>query len=128
MLITHQWFCSFQKKCIDASTVEGNSGRESDMCRLVNTAEQLQFCVVPTDGNGNCMFLALAEQLEIHGPESAQQVRHDIIAYLKEHPEIVEHVDFTVEGNKSFDEYVTNMSKEGTWGDGIVLETAVKLY
>jgi hypothetical protein len=99
---------------------------ESDMCKLVNAAKQLQFYIVPTETDGNCMFLALAEQLAV--PGCAQQLRNNIIAYLRNHPETVEHVDFEAEKQKSFDEYVEHMSHDGVWGDGIVLEAAVKLF
>lgn len=86
-----------------------------------------QFNVVSTPLDGNCMYSALIDQLRIPNL-SAHQLRLDIVKYLQNHPDIVKNVDFKTEDEMTFDQYVTNMSQDGVWGDGIVLEVAVRMF
>lgn len=89
-----------------------------------------QFNVMLPAPDGNCMFNALSDQLSVLciADVSAYQLRHDIVQYLRQHEEIVLNVDFQTEHKMTFEDYLTYMSRDGVWGDGIVLEVAVKIF
>ena len=76
------------------------------------------------------MFNALSDQLSVLciADVSAYQLRHDIVQYLRQHEEIVLNVDFQTEHKMTFEDYLTYMSRDGVWGDDIVLEVAVKIF
>ena len=71
-------------------------------------------------GDGNCQFRALAHQLcgveERHAP-----IRELVAAQLKAgRPAYAEFV-----GSQDYDAYVSQMSRDGTWGDHVTLQAAV---
>lgn len=84
-------------------------------------------------GNGNCMYIAISQQLEKLGiKKSHKEVRREIVDFLFRHPVIgtsrdAIHLPSFVD-NCDLETYLTNMAKDGTWGDHIVLLGAANLY
>jgi hypothetical protein len=118
----YNYFNWFQKTRKETSH---KNAEESDMNRLKQAAMKLNYDIVQTKAHGDCMFLALAEQLGM--PGSGTELRRNLISHLLCNPDIVGNVDFEAEGT-SFHDYVDRMSKPGVWGDGIMLEVAVNLF
>lgn len=73
-------------------------------------------------GDGNCQFRALADQLlgseELHGT-----IRACVVNQLRAHSELyVEYCD------EPFDSYCNDMALPGTWGDHLTLQAAADYY
>lgn len=100
-----------------------------------------EFVVVRTRADGNCLFNAIVQSRSLNYgtggillPEDefdqARQLRADVVALLHEHRAFIE--GFL---SLSFDEYVTFMSQDGTWGGepelsmaSIALDAAISVY
>lgn len=83
-----------------------------------NQLEALGYKIKDIKGDGNCLFRALADQLD--GTDDGHlRYRRIIAKYLADHREEFEPF---VEDNRSFDEHVKELSKAGTFGgnDSIV--------
>ncbi|CAH1238391.1 NEURL1B [Branchiostoma lanceolatum] len=93
--------------------------------RLVSHVNTLGFSFrghVPMDGN--CMFHVVSDQLRrTQGPEMThQELRSKAVDYLRDHPftEGKQHLRSFVPDEK-WDAYLAAMSRDGEWGDHIVL-------
>ncbi|XP_050155661.1 OVARIAN TUMOR DOMAIN-containing deubiquitinating enzyme 9-like isoform X2 [Malus sylvestris] len=73
-------------------------------------------------GDGNCQFRALSDQL-YRSPEYHGVVRDQIIQQLKSHPEMYE--GYVPMG---YADYLKKMSKNGEWGDHVTLQAAADSY
>eukprot|EP00668_Euglena_longa_P042265 GGOE01055814.1.p1 GENE.GGOE01055814.1~~GGOE01055814.1.p1 ORF type:complete len:256 (-),score=31.13 GGOE01055814.1:176-943(-) len=71
------------------------------------------------EGDGNCQFRALADQLW-RNQHSHREVRHLVTSRLKFHSN--QYAPFVI--NEDYDTYVARMSKEGEWGDHLTLQAA----
>eukprot|EP00929_Paragymnodinium_shiwhaense_P039855 TRINITY_DN20878_c0_g1_i1.p1 TRINITY_DN20878_c0_g1~~TRINITY_DN20878_c0_g1_i1.p1 ORF type:complete len:184 (-),score=35.63 TRINITY_DN20878_c0_g1_i1:490-1041(-) len=91
---------------------EESRSRLKDLFRRHNIRER------PVEPDGNCQFRALADQL-YGSQEHHAEVRSLAVAQLKTNPEF--YVGF-VPG--SFEEYVADMSRDGSWGDHVTLQAA----
>jgi len=91
-----------------------------------------QFDVVSIPSDGNCQFAAIA--FHLGGNTSARDVRHTVVQYLQSSPTITPDcpsisVDSLVaETGGNFSSYLTKMSMNGTWGDGLTLAAAASIY
>ena len=80
---------------------------------------------VPADGN--CLFASLAHQLQ---RSDVPNVRSEIVQYIAQHREEFNEacrLDIACEESNSF-RYLHRMSADRTWGDGIILSAAARLY
>lgn len=94
----------------------------SDHQRLLDRLESFGFIEHKVQGDGNCQFRALSDQL-YDTPENHKSVRHHIVNQLKSHPEIYEgYVPM------AYDEYLDKMSRSGEWGDHVTLQAAADVY
>lgn len=80
---------------------------------------QLEFDGI-TPANGNCLFEAVSVQLD----RTPEDLRQSVVNYLRHnraYQGLDEHVQFEnfVEGN--FDDYLDNMSRDGEWGDHVIV-------
>ncbi|CAL9104982.1 unnamed protein product [Musa acuminata var. zebrina] len=90
----------------------------SDHQRLLERLQLYDLVERKVQGDGNCQFRALSDQL-YRTPEHHEFVRQQIIAQLKSHPEIYEgYVPMT------YGEYLNKLSKLGEWGDHVTLQAA----
>ncbi|GAV75810.1 OTU domain-containing protein [Cephalotus follicularis] len=94
----------------------------SDHERLLNRLQLYDFVEVKVQGDGNCQFRALSDQL--YGePDYHKSVRRQVVNQLKSHPDIYEgYVPM------EYADYVKNMSRSGVWGDHVTLQAAADLY
>ncbi|KAA6370417.1 MAG: hypothetical protein EZS28_034057 [Streblomastix strix] len=65
-------------------------------------------------GNGNCLFLAIADQLRSRHL-NARQIRLSACEYMLEHRELYEE-GFTEE--EDIEQYISSMRNDGYYGDG----------
>lgn len=87
------------------------------------------------DGEGNCLFHALSEQLKIVGDKdiSYDKLREALVQYLTDNSELDDGTDLFnfFEQSSHFgtwNEYLTYMAKDGSWGDAIVIAAAANRY
>ncbi|KAJ8490436.1 hypothetical protein OPV22_012157 [Ensete ventricosum] len=94
----------------------------SDHQRLLERLQLYDLVERKVQGDGNCQFRALSDQL-YRTPEHHEFVRLQIIAQLKSHPEIYEgYVPM------AYGEYLNKLSKLGEWGDHVTLQAAADSY
>ncbi|XP_004307368.1 PREDICTED: OTU domain-containing protein DDB_G0284757 [Fragaria vesca subsp. vesca] len=94
----------------------------SDHQRLIERLKLYDLVECKIQGDGNCQFRALSDQLyrssEYHG-----LVRDQIIQQLKTHPELYD--GYVPMG---YVDYLKKMSKCGEWGDHVTLQAAADSY
>ncbi|XP_004502073.1 OVARIAN TUMOR DOMAIN-containing deubiquitinating enzyme 11 isoform X2 [Cicer arietinum] len=74
------------------------------------------------EGDGNCQFRALADQL-FHNPEYHKHVRRQVIKQLKNHKTLYEaYVPM------EYKSYIKKMKKSGEWGDHVTLQAAADRF
>ncbi|POO01704.1 OTU domain containing protein [Trema orientale] len=94
----------------------------SDHQRLLDRLQLYGFIEHKVQGDGNCQFRALSDQL-YDTPENHNNVRSQVVNQLITHPEIYEGcVPMT------YDDYLEKMSKSGEWGDHVTLQAAADVY
>ncbi|KAJ4822076.1 hypothetical protein Tsubulata_020324 [Turnera subulata] len=94
----------------------------SDHDRLLNRLQLFGFVELKVQGDGNCQFRALSDQL-YNTPDRHKLVRRRIVNQLKSHPEIYEgYVPM------EYGDYLRKMSRSGEWGDHVTLQAAADSY
>ncbi|CAM8913702.1 unnamed protein product [Rhodiola kirilowii] len=94
----------------------------SDYERLVHRLKVYNLLELKVQGDGNCQFRALSDQL-YRTPEHHNFVRQQIVKQLQSNQEIYQgYVPMT------FGEYLKKMSKSGEWGDHLTLQAAADSY
>lgn len=90
--------------------------------------------------NGDCLFSSIAHQLSLdtgREPASSSKIRQDIVTYIETHKSLYDDVatagfEVRTAFDKiqlvSFDEYITYMRQERSWGDGMIISAASQLY
>ena len=73
---------------------KGNAGKTDSSLDLKKIAYEKGFEISDNQGEGNCMFFAISEQLElIQGVKlSHKKLRKKVVRYLKENPTLVSSV------------------------------------
>ncbi|KAL9958553.1 hypothetical protein ACROYT_G035582 [Oculina patagonica] len=126
---------------------ENERSGEGDVKQLLCDAEKLHgsedlqriaseegFIISNNQGLGNCMFFALAEQLEIvKGVKiSAEELRVNLVKFLKENSNLPNgtHLFRFVDHDRhpTWSDYLESMAKDGTWGDHLMLQAAANYY
>ena len=74
------------------------------------------------DGDGNCQFRAIADQL-YGSPDRYAEVRTGIVEHLRSNSS-----RYSAFVPESYDAYIENMGRDGTWGDHVTLQAASNLY
>lgn len=94
----------------------------SDHQRLLDRLQLYDFVEHKVQGDGNCQFRALSDQL-YNTPDHHMFVRQQVVSQLKSHPEIYEgYVPMT------YDDYLEKMSECDEWGDHVTLQAAADMY
>ncbi|KAJ9184311.1 hypothetical protein P3X46_004047 [Hevea brasiliensis] len=94
----------------------------SDHERLLNRLQVYDFFEVKVQGDGNCQFRALSDQL-YNTPDRHKVVRQHIVNQLRSHPEIYKgYVPM------EYGDYLKKMCKNGEWGDHVTLQAAADSY
>ncbi|XP_030473006.1 OVARIAN TUMOR DOMAIN-containing deubiquitinating enzyme 9 isoform X1 [Syzygium oleosum] len=94
----------------------------SDHQRLLDRLQIYDLVENKIQGDGNCQFRALSDQL-YRSPEHHRFVRQQIVQQLKSCPEMYDgYVPM------AFGDYLQRMSKSGEWGDHVTLQAAADSY
>ncbi|KAL2324825.1 hypothetical protein Fmac_023883 [Flemingia macrophylla] len=94
----------------------------SDHQRLLDRLQLYDLIECKVQGDGNCQFRSLSDQL-YRSPDHHKFVREQIIEQLKSHPEIYAGY---VPG--AYSDYLKKMSNSGEWGDHVTLQAAADWY
>ncbi len=81
---------------------------------FIHTLQQHGYHIIEIEGDGNCLFRAISHQLYLN-EEYHEQLRYFCVEHLKKHQKRFE--KFIVDCK--FDDYIEEMSKNGTWADDI---------
>ncbi|KAK6936072.1 OTU domain [Dillenia turbinata] len=93
-----------------------------DHQRLLDRLQLYDLVELKVQGDGNCQFRALSDQL-YRTTEHHKFVRQVVVNQLKSCPEIYEgYVPM------AYGDYLKKMSKSGEWGDHMTLQAAADLY
>ena len=74
------------------------------------------------DGDGNCQFRAIADQL-YGSPDHYAEVRANIVEHLRSNSS-----RYSAFVPDSYDTYIENMGRDGNWGDHLTLQAASNVY
>ena len=74
------------------------------------------------DGDGNCQFRAIADQL-YGSPDRYAEVRANIVEHLRSNSS-----RYSAFVPDSYDTYIENMGRDGNWGDHLTLQAASNVY
>ncbi|CAH3180165.1 unnamed protein product [Porites lobata] len=122
-------FLALQQILLEART---ESSKTELSQALKRTALEKGFAISDNQGQGNCMFFALSEQLErIKGIQmSHDELRRTIVQHLRENPSLPDGTELFhfVDGYSSWDAYLTSMLANGTWGDHVILHGAANCF
>ncbi|XP_022139286.1 OTU domain-containing protein DDB_G0284757-like [Momordica charantia] len=94
----------------------------SDHQRLLDRLQLYELVENKVQGDGNCQFRALSDQL-YRSPEHHDFVREQIIAQLKARRDI-----YGGYVPMAYDDYLKKMSKKGEWGDHVTLQAAADWF
>ncbi|XP_052805625.1 uncharacterized protein LOC128234994 [Mya arenaria] len=101
------------------------------MRALITCAQKEGYEVRDVVPDGNCMFAAVIDQLEMLGDSrfDAKSLRLAAVTWLMEHPNVGEgqgthYRDFMAE---DWDKYISRMMNDGEWGDHIALVGVVNV-
>ncbi|GKU91682.1 hypothetical protein SLEP1_g5516 [Rubroshorea leprosula] len=94
----------------------------SDHERLLERLKVYDLVENKVQGDGNCQFRALSDQL-YRSCDHHKFVRDQVVSQLKSHPEMYEgYVPM------AYGDYLKKMSKNGEWGDHVTLQAAADSY
>lgn len=88
MFLAKQVFSDLQQMHRDADKLH----KETDLSHdLTKNAALRGFIIIHNPGQGNCMFHALSEQLDLKQiiKISHEDLRRNLVQYLREHPQLV---------------------------------------
>ncbi|KAF7811835.1 OTU domain-containing protein [Senna tora] len=94
----------------------------SDHQRLLDRLQLYDLIENKVEGDGNCQFRALSDQL-YRSSEHHKFVREQIIRQLKSYPE-----QYAGYVPMAYSDYLKKMGKSGEWGDHVTLQAAADWY
>ncbi|XP_061347076.1 OVARIAN TUMOR DOMAIN-containing deubiquitinating enzyme 9 isoform X2 [Gastrolobium bilobum] len=94
----------------------------SDHQRLLDRLQLYDLIECKVEGDGNCQFRALSDQL-YRSPDHHKFVREQIVQQLKSYPEV-----YAGYVPMAYSDYLKKMSKSGEWGDHVTLQAAADWY
>ncbi|EGG14254.1 OTU domain-containing protein [Cavenderia fasciculata] len=84
------------------------------------------FYIKDVAGDGNCLFRAIADQLE-DNPEQHMKYRQNIVRFIGSNKEMF--APFIDEDeNETFEEYVEEMQRNASWGGNVEIQAASLIY
>ncbi|XP_022798204.1 uncharacterized protein LOC111336388 [Stylophora pistillata] len=117
---------------LNIHTTSGCVERSNPLRDLATTASGKGYKVFPNQGQGNCLFHALSDQLDIVKGIKIEQsdLRRTLVQYLRDNPTLPDGTDLLgfIDNCQSWEDYLTNMQKDGTWGDEVILRAAANNY
>ncbi|KAK3141197.1 hypothetical protein QOZ80_4BG0330720 [Eleusine coracana subsp. coracana] len=95
-------------------------GKKADMTEFRAQLDSLGLKIIEVTADGNCFFRAMGDQLE-GSEEEHMNYRTMVVEYIAKHREEFEPF---IEDEVPFDEYCSNMLKDGTWAGHMELQAA----
>ena len=98
---------------------------------MIQTAIKNNFEIRNVVPDGNCMFAAIVDQLDLAGNLDGftpRSLRQAVVDFLRDNPESEDgtHYMMFMDG-EDWEEYLTRMSHEGQWGDHLILQAAAQV-
>lgn len=98
--------------------------KSQQMLQDLSRTEGLEIHDVVPDGN--CMFRAIVDQLRMNGELqwSCNQIRQRAVSFLRDNPLEKDGTHFEVfltQDGETWEGYLNRMSKDGEWGDQMIL-------
>ena len=90
---------------------------------LQHDLQQRGWYIYEVESDGNCLFRALVDQLDGTCPDIADHaaLRALVVDTMERHKE---HFEAFVEDDESFEDYITRMKEDGTWGGQLEIQAA----
>jgi len=103
----------------DGEQNENDIEFDDDVPKMKIQLEKLGLVLKEVEGDGNCLFRALSDQLFGH-PEKHKQLRKEVVTYMRNHKEDFE--PFHSDENVPFDHHLDLLERDGTYAgnDGLV--------
>lgn len=92
--------------------------KEQDISSFNNTLRKQSLTIRDVAHDGNCFFRAVSDQL-FGSEETHFELRNQACDYLSQNQKRYESF---IEDHSSFDDYVTNMRKNGIWADNLEIQ------
>lgn len=99
-----------------------NFFRKNSKLNLQDYLASLNLKKIPVIGDGNCLFRALAHQL--NNSQTYQDIRLGVCFFMLVNAEYFS----KFVSNETFEEYLTNMLKDGAWGDNLCIQAFSDIY
>lgn len=98
---------------------------DDDVPKMKVQLESLGLVLKEVEGDGNCLFRALSDQLFGH-PEKHKQLRREVVTYMRNHREDFE--PFHSDENVPFEHHLDLLEREGTYAGNDVLVAFARAY
>lgn len=119
------------KKKLSKHTCAGCGRRDCEgqfmklMKAMTSAAKSKNYTIHNVVPDGNCMFAAIVDQLELNNDYSfsSKSLRQACVEHLRSNPESEDgtHFEMFMDG-ESWSDYLNRMSQEGQWGDHLMLQ------
>jgi len=98
---------------------------DDDVPKMKVQLESLGLVLKEVEGDGNCLFRALSDQLFGH-PEKHKQLRREVVTYMRNHREDFE--PFHSDENVPFEHHLDLLERDGTYAGNDVLVAFARAY
>ncbi|XP_060564626.1 uncharacterized protein LOC132723846 [Ruditapes philippinarum] len=115
-------------KCTACGRPECQGFNIKKMKEIIRIAKQAGFEVRDVIPDGNCMFAAVVDQLQLYGDYNygPKSLREAAVTWLIEHPYSDDGTHFSSFLAEDWDVYLQRMMSEGEWGDHLILRAIVE--
>lgn len=97
---------------------------------MISTAKSAKFEIHNVTPDGNCMFAAVVDQLELQNDRSfsPRRLRQACVDFLRDNPESEDGTPYVLFlDNESWEDYLSRMCQEGQWGDHMMLQAIAQV-
>ncbi|XP_053409061.1 uncharacterized protein LOC123561568 isoform X2 [Mercenaria mercenaria] len=115
-------------KCTSCGRPECQGHNIKKMKEIIRIAKQAGFEVRDVIPDGNCMFAAVVDQLQLYGDYrfGPKSLREAAVSWLIEHPFSDDGTHYSSFLAEDWEVYLQRMMAEGEWGDHLILRAVVE--
>jgi OTU domain-containing protein 3 len=106
---------NYSKNNYNNKNKKGKKKKKNINYEFKKELKSLGYYIKEVEGDGNCLFRSVCEQLE-GNEDNHKKYREICIEYMKSHKEDFEPF---IEDDQTFDDYVEEMSKDKEWGGNL---------
>ncbi|XP_053372890.1 uncharacterized protein LOC123561569 [Mercenaria mercenaria] len=116
-------------KCTSCGSPECQGHNIRKMKEMIKMAKQAGFEVRDVIPDGNCMFAAVVDQLQLYGDYrfGPKSLREAAVSWLIDHPDSDDGTPFSSFLSEDWGVYLQRMIVEGEWGDHLSLRAIVEV-